>query len=80
MLSLVVSTVAFFVAAFYLRRYFDDMGIPKTMVRGLVVFILATAVAYGVAFLVDLFSPAQPTLFGFGQLYDLAKPGGPTSP
>ena len=53
MLSLVLSTVAYFVASFFLRRYLEDMGIPRSMTRGLVVFVLALAVAYGVAFLVD---------------------------
>jgi len=54
MLSLVLSTVAYFVAAFFIKRHLDGMGIPKTMTRGLVVFVLAAAVAYGVAFLIDL--------------------------
>lgn len=53
MLVLVVSTVAFFVAGFFLKRYLDDMGLPRTMVRGLVVFVLALAMAYAVAFIVD---------------------------
>jgi hypothetical protein len=55
MLSLVLSTVAYFVAAFFIRRHLESMGIPKTMMRGLVVFVLALAVSYGVAVLVDLF-------------------------
>jgi len=53
MLSLIVSTIAFFVASFFIKRYLDGMGLPKTMVRGMVVFILALAVAYGIAFAVD---------------------------
>ena len=53
MLALVVSTVAFFAATYFIRRYLDDLGIPKTATRALVVFILALAVAYGVAFVVD---------------------------
>ena len=56
MLSLVHSTVAYFVASAFIRRYLEDMGIPKDMTRGLVVFVLAFAVAYGVAFLVELVS------------------------
>jgi hypothetical protein len=55
MLSIVLSTVAYFVASFFIKRYLEDMGIPKGMTRGLVVFVLAIAVAYGIAFLVDLF-------------------------
>jgi fucose permease len=53
MISIVLSTIAFFVASFYLRRYLDEIGVPKTMTRGLVVFALALAIAYGVAFIVD---------------------------
>jgi len=54
MLSFFLSTFAFFVAAHFIRRYLEDMGIPKTMLRGLVVFVLALAVAYGVGAVVDL--------------------------
>jgi len=53
MLSLAFATIAFFVASYFIRRYLDEAGIPKTLVRGLVVFILALAAAYGVAFIVD---------------------------
>jgi hypothetical protein len=53
MLSLMISTVAFFVASYFIKRYLNDIGVPKTMTRGLVVFVLALAIAYGVAFIVD---------------------------
>jgi hypothetical protein len=53
MLSLIVSTVAFFVASHFIKRYLNEIGVPKTMTRGLVVFALALAIAYGVAFVVD---------------------------
>src|SRR6266853_3718472 len=53
MLSLGLSTVAFFVASYFIKRYLAEIGIPKTLVRGLFVFVLALAAAYGVAFLVD---------------------------
>lgn len=53
MLSLVVSTVAFFVASYFIRRHLEEMGIPKWMTRGMTVFVLALALAYGVAWLVD---------------------------
>jgi hypothetical protein len=54
MLSIVVSTIAFFVAAFFVKRWLDGMGIPKTMTRSFVVFVAAAMVSYGVAFVVDL--------------------------
>ncbi len=53
MLSLVFGTIAFFVASYFVRRYLNEIGIPKTLVRGLVVFVLALAVAYGAAFIAD---------------------------
>jgi len=53
MLSLVFGTIAFFVASYFIKRYLDEIGIPKTLVRGLVVFVLALVAAYGVAFIVD---------------------------
>jgi VIT1/CCC1 family predicted Fe2+/Mn2+ transporter len=53
MLSLVLSTVAFFVAAYFIKRYLDDMGIPKGMTRSLVVFLGAAVISYGVAFIVS---------------------------
>jgi hypothetical protein len=55
MLRLILSTIAFFVATYFFRRYLDGMDIPKTMTRGIVVFVLALAVAYGISFLVELF-------------------------
>ena len=54
MLSLVLSTIAFFVAAFFIKRWLDEMDIPKTMTRNIVIFVAAAAVSYGVAFIVDL--------------------------
>jgi hypothetical protein len=53
MLSIALSTVAFFIAAYFARRWLDDMSIPKGMTRSTVVFVAAAAVSYGVAFLVD---------------------------
>jgi uncharacterized membrane protein required for colicin V production len=48
MLSLIISTIAFFVASWYLKNYLDDMEIPKGMTRGILVFTLAAAVSWGV--------------------------------
>jgi hypothetical protein len=56
MLAIALSTAAFFAASYFLKRHLDGIGIPKTMVRGLVVFVLALAVAYAVAFVVDWLS------------------------
>ena len=53
MLSIVLSTIAFFVATFYLRRYLDSMDIPKGMTRGTLIFVIALVIAYLVSFVVD---------------------------
>jgi VIT1/CCC1 family predicted Fe2+/Mn2+ transporter len=53
MLSLAVSTVAFFVFGYFLRRWADDNDIPKGMTRNISVFVVALALAYGAAWLVD---------------------------
>ena len=54
MLGLVVSTIVFFAAAYFIKRYLEEMGIPKGMTRSVSVFVLALAIAYGVAWIVDL--------------------------
>ena len=51
--GLVVSTIAYFVASHYIKRYLDEAGIAKSMPRSLVIFVLAVAISYGVAFIVD---------------------------
>jgi hypothetical protein len=54
MLSFFLSTIAFVVAGYFIRRYLDGIGIPKSMSRGTVVLVAALLIAYGVAFVVDL--------------------------
>jgi VIT1/CCC1 family predicted Fe2+/Mn2+ transporter len=54
MTSLVVSTIAYVIAAFFIKRWLDGMDIPKTMTRSLVIFVGAAVVSYGVAYVVDL--------------------------
>jgi len=54
MSSIVVSTVAYFVAAFFIKRWIDDMDIPKGVTRSLLIFAGAAVVSYGVASIVDL--------------------------
>ena len=55
--SIVVSTIAFFVASYFIKRWMDDNDIPKGMTRNLTIFALAIAVAYGVSWLVGLIAP-----------------------
>ena len=53
MLSLTVSTIAFFLASYVIKRWADNNDLPKGMTRSLGIFVLALAFAYGVAWLVD---------------------------
>ena len=53
MLSIVISTIAFFVFGYFIKRWADDNDIPKGMTRSISVFVVALALAYGVAWLVD---------------------------
>jgi hypothetical protein len=53
MTSIVVSTIAFFVASWFIKRQLEEMDIPKGMTRSLTVFALALAVSYAVALAVD---------------------------
>ena len=53
MLSLLISTIVFFVAAWYLNRYLDEQGIPKGMTRGTLVLVLASLVSWGAGSVVD---------------------------
>ena len=54
MLSLILSTLTYFVASVFIKGYFEYIGIPKSMARAMMVFVLALSLAYGVAYLVDL--------------------------
>jgi hypothetical protein len=51
--SIVVSTIAFFVASFYLKRYFDQSDLPQGMTRNTLVFALALIVSYAIGWAVD---------------------------
>jgi hypothetical protein len=53
MLSLVLSTIAFLVASYFAKRYLDDVGIPRGATRSISIFVIAAAVSYGVALVVD---------------------------
>ena len=52
--SIVVSTIAFFVASYFIKRWMDENEIPKGMTRSITIFALAAAVSYGVGWLVGL--------------------------
>ncbi len=53
MLSLVIATLVFFVASYFMKRWADDNDIPKGMTRSISIIVLALALSYGVAWVVD---------------------------
>lgn len=53
MLNLILSTIVFFVAAWFINRYLDTQGIPKGMTRGVLVLVLASLVSWGAGEMVD---------------------------
>lgn len=61
MMNLIVSTIVFFIAAWYIHRFMDEQGIPKGMTRALTVFVLASIVSWGAGEIVDWIQGPQPT-------------------
>ena len=51
--NLVVSTVVFIIAAWYLHRYLDEQGMPKGATRGMLVFTLASLASWGAGEVID---------------------------
>ncbi len=53
MLSLIVSTIAFFGASYRITRWADANELPRGMPRSIAVFVFAAAIAYALAWVVD---------------------------
>jgi hypothetical protein len=53
MLNLAISTIVFFIAAWFLNSYLDEQGIPKGLTRGVMVLVLASLMSWGVGWTVD---------------------------
>ncbi|KAF0205610.1 MAG: hypothetical protein FD173_869 [Gallionellaceae bacterium] len=53
MWNLIVSTLVFFVAAWYIRRYLDKQEMPKGMTRSILAFLLAYLVSWGAGEVAD---------------------------
>jgi hypothetical protein len=51
--NIIISTIVFVIAAWWIRRYLEEQGLPKGMTRGLLVFVLAYAVSWVSGELVD---------------------------
>lgn len=80
MWNLIISTLVFIVAAWYLRRYLDELGVTKGMSRGLIVFVLASLVSWGAGEIVDWIQGPQPTMQIPGDPAQLLKSLGQTQP
>jgi hypothetical protein len=57
MLGLVVSTIVYFVAGYYIKRQLDEIDIPKSTTRSIAIFSAAVILAYGSAAVVDWLFP-----------------------
>ena len=53
MAGIVVSTIAFFVFSYFIKRWADENDLPRGMTRNVSVFVAALALSYAVAWLVD---------------------------
>lgn len=47
MWNLIISTIVFFIAAWYANRYLDEQEIPTGTTRGILVFVVASIVSWG---------------------------------
>ena len=61
MLSLIISTVVFFAAYFFLHRYLENWGLEKGKARTLLVLTIASLLSYGAMAAVDHFT-GEPSL------------------
>ena len=53
MWNLIISTIVFFIAAWYFHRHLEDWGIPKGATRSILVFVLASLVSWGAGEVAD---------------------------
>ena len=54
MLNLIISTIVFFIAAWYVNRFLDEqVMLPKGMTRSVLVFLLASLVSWGAGEMTD---------------------------
>ncbi len=84
MWNIIISTIVFIIAAWYIRRLLDENGIPKGMTRGLLVFVLAYVVSWGSGEAVDwarekMYGP-EPVSQTSQDLNQLLKASGLTPP
>jgi hypothetical protein len=87
MWNLIISTFVFIIAAKYLHRYLEEQGLPKSMTRGILVFILAYFASWGSEEMVDWTQekiggpkPVEQNSDDLSQLLKLVSPAQPVIP
>jgi hypothetical protein len=84
MWNLIISTIVFIFAAWYIRRYLDEQGIPKGVTRGILVFALAYVISWSAGEAVDWtqgkIAGPQPAAQNAGDLSQLLKAAGQAQP
>ncbi len=60
MLSLFISALVFFVAAWFLNQYLDGQGIPNGITRVALVLLLASLTSWGVWWAVEFTQLSEP--------------------
>ena len=53
MSNLIISTIVFFIAAWFARRFLEEQGLPKGTTRVVLVFLIAAMVSWGAGSVVD---------------------------
>jgi len=53
MSNLIISTIVFFIAAWFIHRFLDEQGLPKGATRSVLVFLIAAMVSWGAGSVVD---------------------------
>lgn len=75
--NLIVSTIAFFIAAWFINRHLDEQGILKSMTRGVLVFAIGSLVSWGSGEIADWtqekIDGSQPATQTSGDLSQLLK-------
>ena len=64
--NIIISTIVFVIAAWWIRRWLDEQGLPKGITRGLLVFVMAYVLAWAAGALIDwahdkIYGAAPPT-------------------
>ena len=78
MLSLFLSTLAFFAAAFVMNRYLDAQGLDHNMSRKILVGTLATVISIGAGWAVDKLDGDADAPRKDVSLSDIMQSGDPT--